>query len=273
MADLYLTAYQHGFMPEAQGSRLHREAAERAIVLDDQSTDAHTSYAVALWWQRDWPGADRELRRAIELNPGNANAHGWYSLLLSGMGRQQEALVEGRRSADLDPFNTVAVSIYGRHCYLSRDYDCAVEQYRNSVEISEFPLSYARMAVLYAQKGMRDDATRAIRRAIELAPEHTDFLGDLAYVQALAGDSSAARESLGRAKRQVMEPFSIARAYVAPAEPDSAFAWLEPRTWTWPHRAVRSDPALDRLRSDPRFAQLSARIEREMGMEPRLAVQ
>jgi len=192
---------------------------------------------------------------------------------LSRASRCDEAVPLLARSADLDPFNTVAVSIYGRHCYLSRDYDCAVEQYRNSVEISEFPLSYARMAVLYAQKGMRDDATRAIRRAIELAPEHTDFLGDLAYVQALAGDSSAARESLGRAKRQVMEPFSIARAYVAPAEPDSAFAWLEPRTWTWPHRAVRSDPALDRLRSDPRFAQLSARIEREMGMEPRLAVQ
>ena len=273
MADLYLTAYQHGFMPEGQAARLHREAAERAIALDGQSTDAHTSYAVALWWQRDWLGAERELRRAIELNPGNANARGWYSLLLSGMGRQPEALVEGRRSADLDPFNTVAVSIYARHCYLSRDYDCAVEQYRNSVEIGEFPLSFARMAVLYAQLGMRDDAARAIRRAIELAPEHTDFLGDLAYVQALAGDSSAARESLGLAKQQAMEPFSIARAYVALAEPDSAFAWLERSTWTWPHRAVRSDPALDRLRSDPRFEQLSARIDRAMGMPPRLALQ
>jgi TolB-like protein/DNA-binding SARP family transcriptional activator len=273
MADVYLTAYQHGFMPEAQAALLHKETAERAIALDDRSTDAHTSFAVALWWQRDWPGAERELRRAIELNPGNANARAWYSLLLSGMGRQPEALVEGRRSADLDPFNTVAVSIYARHCYLSRDYDCAVEQYRNSVEISEFPVSYARMAVLYAQKGMRDDAVRAIRRAIELAPEHTDFLGDLAYVQASAGDSSAARESLGRAKQQVLEPFSIARAYVALAEPDSAFAWLERSSWLWPHRAVRSDPALDRLRSDPRFARLAARIEREMGMQPKLALE
>ena len=272
MADLYLTAYQHAFMPEAQAAILHREAAERAIALDDQSTDAHTSYAVALWWQRDWPGAERALRRAIELNPGNANARGWYSLLLSGMGRQAEALVEGRRSADLDPFNAVALSIYGRHCYLSRDYDCAVEQYQNSVEMGEFPLSYARMAVLYAQKGMRDDAKRAIRKAIELAPEHTDFLGDLAYVEALAGDSSAARESLGRAKQQVMEPFNIARAYVALAEPDSAFTWLERSSWQWPHRAVQSDPALDGLRADPRFVQLAARIEREMGMRSKLAV-
>ena len=64
-----------------------------------------------------------------------------------------------------------------------------------------------------------------------------------------------------------MEPFTIARAHTALGEPDSAFAWLERSNWKWPHRAVQSDPALDPLRSDPRFSQLATRVERERGMQ------
>jgi hypothetical protein len=113
---------------------------------------------------------------------------------------------------------------------------------------------------------MLDEAVRALQTAIELHPERPDFVADLAYVQALRGETAAARETLERAKRQPFEPFNIGRAYVALREPDSAFAWLERSTWQWPHRAVLSDPALDPIRSDPRFARLVARVQREMGI-------
>ena len=109
-------------------------------------------------------------------------------------------------------------------------------------------------------------ALSAVRTAVEMSDNPT-LLADLAYVQARRGETKDALETLRRAKRQPWEAFNIARAYVALGEPDSAFAWLERSSWRWPHRAVRSDPALDPLRSDPRFAQLARRIEREMGIQ------
>ena len=268
IADLYLTAYQHKLidLPEAVLSARHRQAAERAIELDDQSADAHAAFAVALWWQRNWRGAERELRRAIELNPGHPDAHGWYALLLSGMGRSSEALAQSRQDAERDPLTGESLANHGHHCYFSRDYDCAVDRLRTSFDVGNYPPALALLGLTYARKGMYAEAIRAAQRAIEVAPERSEFLGDLAYVQALGGDTVGARQTLRLAKVHPREPFTVARAYVALQEPDSAFAWLDRSSWLWPHRAALIDPALDPIRSDPRFAQLSDRVEREMGL-------
>ena len=268
MADVYLTAYQLNLTtltPQESYSRL-KWAAERALALDERSADAHTAFAVALWWQKNWPGAERELRRALELNPGHAIAHSWYSLLLLGMGRPKEARGESHRASELDPFAVTVSANYGWVCFLERDVDCALEQFRASVDIGNLPGGHRGLGVVYAQQGRLEEAERSIRKALEVAPERTEFLGDLAYVQALGGDRAAALETLERAKRDPFEPFNIARAYVALQEPDSAFAWLDRSSWQWPHRAVPTDPALDPLRSDPRFAQLVMRVQREMGI-------
>ncbi|MGH7475980.1 MAG: BTAD domain-containing putative transcriptional regulator [Longimicrobiales bacterium] len=269
LADVYLTDYQLGLgiIPQGETYSRLKWAAERALALDDQSADAHTSYAIALWWQRNWPGAERELRRAIELNPGHATARSWYSLLLAGLGRSQEALRESRHAYELDPFAVVASNNYAFQCYLIRDYDCAIEQWRRTLEIGpSWANGYVGLAFAYAHKGMPDEAIRSITKAIELSPERPDYLAELAYIQALAGETAVALENVRRAKQQPREAFNIARVYVALSEPDSAFAWLERSSWQWPHRAVRTNPALDPLRSDPRFAQLALRVEREMGI-------
>jgi TolB-like protein/Tfp pilus assembly protein PilF len=269
MADAYLTAYQLNLsgMPEAEVYSRIKWAAERAIANDDLSADAHASFAVALWWQRNWPGAERELRRALELNPGHATARTWYALLLGAMSRPEEALQQSHRASELDPFGVVVTHNYGRQCYIARDYDCAIEQHLRALEIAPYPGSYRGLGLAYARKGMSAEAIRALRRAVELAPERPDFLADLASVLALGGEKEAALETLHRAKKQPFEGFNIAGAYVALGQPDSAFAWLERSSWQWGHRAVRDDPALDPLRADPRFAKLSARIEREMGIQ------
>jgi TolB-like protein/DNA-binding SARP family transcriptional activator/Flp pilus assembly protein TadD len=269
LADAYLTAYQFGYatIPEAESYSRLKWAAERALALDDESADAHTSFAVVLWWQRNWPGAERELLRAIELNPGHATARIWYSLLLAGLGRSQEALRESRHAYELDPFAIMVSIHYAWHYYLARDYDRAIEQYGRTLEINtSWAPTHTRLGLVYAQKGMPDEASRAVRTAVQLQPQNPNNLADLAYVQALAGETRDALETLQRAKQQPWDGFNIARAYVALGERDSAFAWLERSSWQWPHRAVRADPALDPLRSDPRFAQLALRVDREMGI-------
>ena len=267
IADLNLTAFQHKLidLPEAALQARHKEAAERAIQLDDGSADAHAAYAVALWWQRDWRGAERELRRAIQLNPGHPDAHGWLGLLLAGRGRTAEALEQARLDAEMDPLTGESLASHGTQCYYSRDYDCAIERSRTAIDVG-YLFAHSLLATAYVQKGMVDEAVRVMHKGIEVAPERTEFLGDLAFVQAAAGDTASARRTLLLAKAQPREPFTIARALVALRQADSAFGWLERSSWLWPHRAALVDPALDPIRSDPRFAQLSERIDRQMGL-------
>ena len=271
LADAYLTAYQFNIsgIPDAEVYSRIKWGAERALALDDQSADAHTSFAVALWWQRDWPGAERELRRAIDLNPGYATARGWYGLLLSGMGRLDEAVQQSRRASELDPFAVVVLDNTAWLRFLTRDLDGAIELYGKSLEINDaWAPGYAALGLVYAQKGMDDAATKAASRAVELGGRQISaFQADLAYVHARAGRRAEAKRFLRLAKTDPWEGFNIARAHVALGEPDSAFAWLDRSSWKWPHRAVLADPALDPVRSDPRFKQLSARVEHEMGIK------
>lgn len=269
MADVYLTAWQLNLSERSETevySRL-KWAAERALALDDESADAHVSFAIALWWQRNWPGAARELRRAIDLNPGNATAHTWYSLLLRGMGRPNEAREEARVGYELDPFAVIPNTIHAWQSYNDRHYDRSLARYVHATQVGAYAGPWAGVALSYAHKRMFDSALHAVRKAIDLAPERPGILADLAYIHALAGDTTEARETLRRAKRDPREPFNIGRVYVALGEPDSAFAWLGRSSWQWPHRAVLSDPALDPLRADTRFAQLTARVAREMGIQ------
>ena len=188
-------------------------------------------------------------------------------MLLSGLGRPDEALRESRRAFELDPFSVTSSNHRAWHSFLDRDYDRALEQYRRTLEISpSWGPGFWGVGMCYAQKGMAEESIAALRKAVELSGERTDYLADLAYVQALAGKTEDARENVRLAKEQLWEGFAIARAYVALGQPDSAFAWLEKSSWQWPHRAVLSDPTLDPLRSDPRFARLEARVATEMGL-------
>lgn len=269
LADAYTTAFQlnQTSLDESEIFARKKWAAERALALDDRSADAHVSHATSLQWQRNWLAAERGLRRALELNPSHATARTWYGLLLAGMGRLPEAVEQSRRGYELDPFAVVVSSNYGWQCYLIRDMECALAQQRRTLEINpSWGRAYYRLGLVYAQKGMLAEALAAMQKAAELAPERPDYLADLAYVHALRGETAQATEFLARAKRQPFEPFNIARAYVALKQPDSAFVWLERSSWQWPHRAVRSDPALDPIREDPRFARLAAKTDRAMGL-------
>lgn len=269
LADAHLTAFQLNLaeVPESESYARATWAAERALALDGHSADARVAHAVVLWWRRDWRGAERELHRAIELNPGHATARSWYSLLLAGMGRGEEALRESRRASELDPLSVIVTGNVGWHCYLMRDFDCALAHYRAALEVNpSWGPAHRSIGMVEAVRGRYAEAIRSVERAIALEPNRPDYLADLAYVYALAGRTAEARRQLVRAKARPLEGFNIARAYAALGQPDSAFVWLGRSSWQWPHRAVRSEPALAPLHADPRFASLVEWVDRAMGM-------
>jgi TolB-like protein/DNA-binding SARP family transcriptional activator len=277
LAAVYLTGYSlyiPGFADrEDETYRNLKWGAERAVALDDNSAPAHRALAILRWWQRDWPGAERELLRTLELNPGDEQARHWYGALLGLTGRIEDAVRETRRAYEVDPFNLTGSGHYGDRLVLAREYDRAIEQVRRTLEIDpSYPFARRILGILYTLKGQYPEAERELRRVADAAPHIREFRADLAYAVALAGRREEARrilrevESLPDGPRKRDAAFSIGRAHVALGELDSAFAWFERADWRWPHRGNRYDPALDPVRADPRFARLSQRIDREMGM-------
>ena len=277
LAVVYLTGYAQyipGFADrEAETYANLKWAAERAVALDDNSALAHRALAILLWWQRNWPGAERELLRTLELNPGDEQAHNWYGALLGLTGRIEDAVRESRQAYEMDPFNLVGSTNYADQLVLARDYDRAIAQNRIALEIDpRHPFSRRALGIVYALKGMYPEAERELRRVADAVPHVPDFRADLAYAVALAGRREEARrilrevESLPDGPRKLDAAFSIGRAHVALGEPDSAFAWFDRADWRWPHRGNRYDPALDPVRADARFIRLSERVEREMGL-------
>jgi len=277
LAVVYLTGYAQyipGFADrEAETYANLKWAAERAVALDDNSALAHRALAILLWWQRDWPGAERELLRTLELNPGDEQAHNWYGALLGLTGRIEDAVRESRLAYEMDPFSLVGGSNYLDQLVLARQHDRAMEVARKTLEIDPaHPFTRRTLGILHARTGRYAEAERELRRVADAAPHIPDFRADIAYVVALAGRREEARlllrevESLPDGPRKRDAAFSIGRAHVALGEPDSAFAWFDRADWRWPHRGNRFDPALDPLRADPRFARLSERVDREMGV-------
>jgi tetratricopeptide (TPR) repeat protein len=108
----------------------------KALALDDSLAEAHTSLAfVTLYYDRHWANAEREFRRAIELNPNYANGHHWSGEFLSLIDRHEEAIAESERARELDPLSNIINTWVGSRYFYAREYDKAIEQYRNAMEM------------------------------------------------------------------------------------------------------------------------------------------
>ena len=277
LSDTYLTAYQANYFgfadPERETFALMRSAAERAVTLDPQAAEAHTSLATVRWWQEDFPGAERELRRAIALNPSYALPRSWLAILLAGTGRAEEALRESRLGVELDPFATVATQNYAGSYLMTRQWERCIEQARRGFEIDPGSAElHEIVGACLALSGRAEEALPELRAAIAANGQMLELHAMLAWAQALAGHRDDARVTLRAAEAMPRGPndigiaFAIGRAFVALGDRDSAFTWLDRAAWKWPHLNNLYDPALDPIRADPRFALLAARVARELGL-------
>jgi Tfp pilus assembly protein PilF len=180
------------FMPKA------RAAAQRALELDERLPEAHTALAViAQTYDWDWPTAEKEYRRAIQLNPNYATAHHWYGECMALQGRFDKAFPQIEKARQLDPLSLIIATDYGAILYFSRQYDRAIEHFRGVLEMEpDFPRAHM-LAWAYAQKGLfaeaRGDAEAYQRR--ESAPWGWVMI---AYVSGRSGDQAKARLALKR---------------------------------------------------------------------------
>ena len=158
------------FIPPNEAGPKARDAANKALAIDEGDADAHVSRAiVAHWYEWDWAAAEREFKRAIELNPDDSEARGYYSWFLAPMGRKEEAVAEAKRSQQLDPFSSLANFIVGSALVFTRQWDPAIEQLRSAKELDpSFWFAPCFLGRAYEHKGRLPEAIAEFQRALGL---------------------------------------------------------------------------------------------------------
>jgi TolB-like protein/Tfp pilus assembly protein PilF len=268
LADAYASQALFEFAPPKEAFPKAKAAAERAIQIDDQLAEAHTSLGlVRFQYDWDWRGAEIEFRRALDLAPGYPSAHQFYADFLKAMGRFEEAIAQMSSAKQLDPLSVSINTGLGHVLYLSRQYDRAIEQYRKALELDPgFVQAHLWFGRPYLQKGMFKEAIAEVQEAVRLSSGSTISLAVLGHAYAAAGNRVEAERLLKtlmeRAETQYLPSYWIALIYTGLAEKDRAFEWLERArqersSWlVW----IGVEPRFDGLRSDPRFVHLMERM-------------
>jgi len=248
-------------LPEAEA------AAVKALQLDDNLAYAHAVLGQIRAYRLEWPGVLDEFKRAIELNPGEANSHHWYGLALASAGRSDEAISEMKLAQELDPRSLIINANLSWVLYLAGTYDEAIAQAQKTVAMdSSFAVAHGYLGQAYLARGDDAQALLELQQALTLSGNETSFKAELGNADAVAGKKPEAlailHELLEMSSRQYVSPLSIALVYVGLDQKDEAFRWLDK---AYAERSVRLiniavHPRFASLHSDPRFAALVRQI-------------
>src|SRR5208282_3695229 len=271
LADCYILLGAYGSMPRKEGYARAKEAALKALELDETLGEAHASLGQAkIDYDWDWVGAEKELKRAIELNPGYATAHQRYAAYLSVMGRHNEAIAEAKRAHELDPLSPMINATWGSVFFNARRYDEAIAQLRSTLELNAGLLqAHAYLSFAYEQEKLYEQAISEWQKVIALQHGDPRLSANLARLYAAEGKRTEAMNILSRWEelwKRKYVPCGTANLYVALyaalGDADKAFAQLEK---SYEDRCeflvnLKVQPLYDPLRSDPRFQDLLRRM-------------
>ena len=268
MAEAYVLFPNYSVASPKDSMPLSKAAALKAFEIDDSVAEPHAAlglyYANYSW---NLPLAEKELRRATELNPNYATAYHWLGNVLASMQRGEEAVAAGRRAEELDPLSLIISADAGWNFINLRRYDEAISQSQRTLQLDpNFYYAHYLLGEGYYGKGMYKEAVQAMRKSIEI---NEDPYAEALLVQALAkaGDRAGAvklRNDLKAAStRRYIPNYLLAMASVAVGEKDEAIALLEKEiTERGAYVAgIAYDPVMDDLRGDPRFAALVQKVE------------
>ena len=272
MADSYSLLGDLSFAPPKEDFEQGRSYAQKALALDDTLASAHLSLGIVkLFYDWDFTEAEKQLRRAKDLDPNNAQIYHFYGHYLELVGRADEGVQETKRGVELDPTNLIVNSEVGFGYYLARQPDLAIDQMRKTLDLdSTFSYASYVMASAYEQTKMYQAAITELNRARPISGDWSWIVGELGYVYALLGNRAEAEKIIdelnGRQTREYIDPVLVAYIYIALGDKDRAFASLDK---AYQQRSgligfLQIEPKFDPLRSDPRFQDL----ERRMGLVP-----
>ena len=267
IADSYDLLGWYGHLGPHDAFPKARAAAEKAKELDDTLAEAHASLGwISANYDWDWSSAEREYKRALELNPKYATAHQWYSEFLTYMGRHDESIAEGHKALELDPLSLIINNDLGQVYYFARRYNEAIAQLRKTLEMDpSFAVAHFFLALALAQQSMFEDAIKEARKAMSLTGEgDTLTLSQLGIICALSGKRKRAEEVLARldelSETKYVSPFLLALIHTGLGDYDEAFGCLERACeekdpWM---ETLKVHPALDQLRGDHRYKKILA---------------
>jgi len=253
--------------PPREMMPLGKAAALKALQLDDSVADAHAALGWIKWkYDWDFPGAEREFLRSIELDREGSEGTGMYAEFLDAMGRAYEAEELHRRQVEINPLDLIDNTNLGDGFYYERKYDQAIEQYQKTLALdANFSEARYGLAPAYERKGMYKEAISEYQKALtaEGDAQTAALLGD---TYARSGYKNAMRawvnDEIRQSSHDYVSPFGIAQQYATLGEKDSTMEWLEK---AYQDRSVdlvtvNVDPVFDFLHSDPRYQDLLRRI-------------
>ncbi len=268
LADTYSLLGDEGYLPPSEAWPKAKAAAMQALDIDDTLAEAHTSLGlVKEHFEWDWTGAEREFKRAIELNPNSATAHHWYGDYLANMGRPEEGLRETKKAQELDPLSLIINTSLGWQLYVARHNDQAAEQLRKVLDIdAKFAPARRMLEEVYAEMGKQKEAVAEREKILslsgspELAASIEEDFSRAGYKGVLQSWLDGLTEI---SKHGYISSYSIAQAYMRMGEQEKTFGWLEKAYEEHDSGLVSLavEPMFDTVRSDPRFRDILRRMK------------
>jgi len=271
LSDAYRSLALGSEMPPTEFFAKSKAASGKAIELDDSLAEGHTGLGMTIFWgEWNWLEAERQFKRALELNPNSAEAHLFYAHLLSNTGRHAEALAEAKLARELNPLFPFAGALEGQFLLHAGQPDEALARLRKTSELEpRFWMPYLFASSVYIEKGMYAEAVAEARRARELSPVLTIAAAYGGYALAKAGrfdEAKAALDELLKLSNERFVPAShIAMIYNGLGDHDNALIWLERGFEQRDPKMtfLKVEPKWNNLRGEPRFIELIKRMNLE----------
>ena len=268
VADSYVLLGWNSYLPPKDAFPKAKAAALAALEFDPDLGEAHAPLAAVLWlhdWQ--WPEAQKEFKRSLELNPAYPTANHWHAEFVMTMGRHLEAIAKMKNSQTLDPLSLIINVAIGWACYMARRYDEALEQLLQTVELDpNYPVTCWMLGQLYRTTGRHELAITEGEKGANLSGGSPLMRAALAHSYGKAGRAKEALQILDDltklAKHKYVAPHFFAGIHIGLGEYDQAVEYLEKSYAERSHWLIylHMDPSMDDLRNDPRFQDLLRRV-------------
>jgi serine/threonine-protein kinase len=257
------------YLPPREAGPKAKQAAEKALAIDPNDGGAHLALAIeSQWYEWNWPVAERQFKRAIELTPNEPEPHGYYSWLLAPMGRGAEALAEARQAQQAAPLTSLGNFFVASILVFTQQWDPAMQQLKSDIELDpNFWFDHCYLGRTYEAKGQMVEAIAEFQRALAIDNENPEIWSGLGHAYALSGNRKEAEKVLEHLKepsaRTYLAPYSIAIVYAGLGDKDQVFSWLDR---AYKERSyflavyLTTDSRLDGLHADPRFVELKQRV-------------